>query len=241
MAKFRAGRKVWATNLRDRYGITKDSDLMLKGLFAGGGSGLTKAEPENNIMRGAFYALAAALSGAQSTALCSFDEAYSIPTERAALLSLRTLQILMEEVGLRDTVDPLAGSYFIETITKQMEDKIWEEMKEIEKLGGMVRAVARELSSQGGPPSLRMRDGRRARRTHQGGREQICESEEDVALHDYREEDARGEDQRPPSPSPGAVQRGSLPVTESTGANRPGKEKRHALSGGLLPGLLHGR
>ena len=111
---------------------------MLRGLFAGGGSGLTKAEPENNIMRGAYFALAAALSGAQTTALCSFDEAYTIPTERSALLSLRTCQILMEEVGMRDTVDPLAGSYFIETLTKQMEEKIEEEMDEIEKQGGMV-------------------------------------------------------------------------------------------------------
>jgi methylmalonyl-CoA mutase N-terminal domain/subunit len=73
-------------------------------LFGGGGSGLTKAQPENNIMRGAFYACSSA-QRAQTTALCSFDEAYTIPTPRAALLSLRTLEILMEEVGLRDTVD----------------------------------------------------------------------------------------------------------------------------------------
>ena len=93
-------------------------------------------------MRSAFYALGAALSGAQTTALCSFDEAYTIPTPRAALLSLRTLEILMDEVGLRDTVDPLAGSYFIETLTKQMEDKIQDEMKQIQDVGGMVQAVA---------------------------------------------------------------------------------------------------
>ena len=118
VAKFRAGRKVWAHNLSDKYGVKNPKNLWLRGLFAGGGSGLTKAEPENNIMRGAFYGLAAALSGAQSTALCSFDEAFTIPTPRSALLSLRTLQILMDEVGMRDTVDPLAGSYFIETLTK---------------------------------------------------------------------------------------------------------------------------
>ena len=105
-------------------------------------SGLTKDQPENNIIRGAYYALAAALGGAQTTALCSFDEAYTIPTPRAALLSLRTLEILMEEVGLRDTVDPLAGSYFVETLTKQMEEKILEEMERIQKMGGMLRAVA---------------------------------------------------------------------------------------------------
>ncbi len=142
VAKFRAARKLWAKMLREEYGVKEKKKLFLRGLFGGGGSGLTKEQPENNIMRGAYYALGAALSGAQTTALCSFDEAYTIPTPRAALLSLRTLEILMDEVGLRDTVDPLAGSYFIETITKQMEEKIIEEMQQIQEIGGMVHAVA---------------------------------------------------------------------------------------------------
>ncbi len=142
VAKFRAARKLWARMLREQYGVADKKNLFLRGLFGGGGSGLTKAQPENNIVRGAFYALAAALSGAQTTALCSYDEAYTIPTPRAALLSLRTLEIIMEEVGLRDTVDPLAGSYFIETLTKQMEGKILEEMKEVQEAGGMRHAVA---------------------------------------------------------------------------------------------------
>ena len=102
--------------------------LFLRGIFGGGGSGMTKQQPENNIVRGDRITLwQRPLSGAQTTALCSFDEAYTIPTERAALLSLRTFQILMDEIGLRDTVDPLAGSYFIETLTKEMEEKILEE------------------------------------------------------------------------------------------------------------------
>jgi methylmalonyl-CoA mutase N-terminal domain/subunit len=142
VAKFRSARKLWAKLLRERYGVKDNKALFLRGIFGGGGSGMTKQQPENNIMRGAYYALASALSGAQTTALCSFDEAYTIPTERAALLSLRTFQILMEEIGLRDTVDPLAGSYFMETLTKQMEEKILEEMEKIEKMGGMVEAVA---------------------------------------------------------------------------------------------------
>jgi methylmalonyl-CoA mutase N-terminal domain/subunit len=142
IAKFRAARKMWARMLREEYGVQDKKKLFLRGLFGGGGSGLTKEQPENNIMRGAFYALGAALSGAQTTALCSFDEAYTIPTPRAALLSLRTLEILMDEVGLRDTVDPLAGSYFIETLTKQMEEKILDEMKQIQEIGGMVHAVS---------------------------------------------------------------------------------------------------
>ena len=143
IAKFRAARKLWAKMLKEEYGVKDKKKLFLRGLFGGGGSGLTKAQPENNIMRSAFYALGAALSGAQTTALCSFDEAYTIPTPRAAILSLRTLEILMEEVGLRDTVDPLAGSYFIETLTRQMEEKILEEMKAIQDVGGMVNAVSK--------------------------------------------------------------------------------------------------
>jgi methylmalonyl-CoA mutase N-terminal domain/subunit len=141
VAKFRAARKLWARNLKEKYGVKKDSNMHLRGLFGGGGYGLTKAQPENNIMRGAYYALSAALAGAQTTALCSFDEAYTIPTPHSAIISLRTLQLLMDEIGLRDTVDPLAGSYFIETITKEMEGKIEEEMSKIEKAGGIVRAV----------------------------------------------------------------------------------------------------
>ena len=141
VAKFRAGRKVWAWLLKEKWGVKNPRNLWLRGIFGGGGSGLTKAEPENNIIRSAYYALAAALSGANTTALCSFDEAYTIPTPRAALLSLRTCQILMEEVGLRDTVDPLAGSYFVETLTKEMEAKIREEMEDVESRGGMLQCV----------------------------------------------------------------------------------------------------
>ena len=141
VAKFRAARKLWAINLKERYGAKDNRSLLLRGIFGGGGYGMTKSQPENNIIRGAYYALAAALGGAQTTALCSFDEAYTIPTPRAALLSLRTFQILMEEIGLRDTVDPLGGSYFIETLTKQMEQKIVEEMKRIDEIGGMIKAV----------------------------------------------------------------------------------------------------
>ncbi len=142
VAKFRAARKLWAKNIKERYGAKNDKSMFLRGIFGGGGGGLTKEEPENNIARSAYYALAAALSGAQTMALCSYDEAYTIPTPHSALISLRTLQLLMDEVGLRDTVDPLAGSYFIETLTKQMEEKIVEEMAKIDKIGGMVKAVS---------------------------------------------------------------------------------------------------
>ncbi len=192
VAKFRAARKLWAKNLRERYGAKEDRSLFLRGIFGGGGYGMTKAQPENNIIRGAYYALAAALGGAQTTALCSFDEAYTIPTPRAALLSLRTFQILMEEIGLRDTVDPLAGSYFIETLTKQMEEKIIEEMRKIDEIGGMIKAVEtgyvqREVARQ----AYEFEKGIQRGELIKVGVNKYTEGEEmEVELHEYRWESA---------------------------------------------------
>jgi methylmalonyl-CoA mutase N-terminal domain/subunit len=189
VAKFRAGRKVWAWNLKEKYGVKNPRNLWLRGLFAGGGSGLTKAEPENNIMRGAYYALAAALSGAQTTALCSFDEAFTIPTPRSALLSLRTCQLLMDEVGMRDTVDPLAGSYFIETLTKEMEEKIREEMEDIERRGGMLQCVKdgyvqRKVSRQAFEFESALQRGELIK---VGVNKYVTEAEHEVELHEYNE------------------------------------------------------
>ena len=151
---------------------------------------MTKQQPENNIVRGAYYALAAALSGAQTTALCSFDEAYTIPTERAALISLRTFQILMDEIGLRDTVDPLAGSYFMETLTKEMEEKILEEMEKVEKMGGMVEAVAsgyvqREVGRQAYEFERKLQSGEI---TKVGVNEYTEGVDMEVELHEYNDE-----------------------------------------------------
>jgi methylmalonyl-CoA mutase N-terminal domain/subunit len=193
VAKFRAARKLWARLLRERYGVKDKKALFLRGIFGGGGSGMTKQQPENNIVRGAYYAMAAALSGAQTTALCSFDEAYTIPTERAALLSLRTFQILMDEIGLRDTVDPLAGSYFVETLTKQMEEKILEEMEKVEKLGGMVEAVAsgyvqREVARQAYEYEKKLQEGVV---TKVGVNKYTEGVDMEVELHEYNEEWAR--------------------------------------------------
>ena len=193
VAKFRAARKLWAKLLRERYDVQNKKALFLRGIFGGGGSGMTKQQPENNIMRGSYYALAAALSGAQTTALCSFDEAYTIPTERAALLSLRTFQILMDEIGLRDTVDPLAGSYFIETLTKEMEAKILEEMEKVEKVGGMVEAVSsgyvqKEVAWQAYEFEKKIQEGK----VIKVGVNKYTEGVDmEVDLHEYNEEWAR--------------------------------------------------
>ncbi len=187
VAKFRAARKLWAKNLKEKYGAKRPQSMHLRGLFGGGGFGLTKAQPENNIIRSSYYALAAALAGAQTTALCSFDEAFTIPTPRAALLSLRTCELLMDEIGLRDTVDPLAGSYFVETLTKQMEDKIEQERRKIQDVGGMIEAVSsgfvQKLVSQ------QAYDWERGIKTGEyikiGVNKYVDEAEPDVELHEY--------------------------------------------------------
>lgn len=193
VAKFRAARKLWARNLTERYGVKDKRALYFRGLFGGGGYGMTKAQPENNIMRGAYYALAAALGGAQSTALCCMDEAYTIPTEKSTLLALRTLQMLMDEVGLRDTVDPLAGSYFIETLTKELEEKMVAEMKRVDEMGGMIKAVEtgyvqREVAKQAYEFEKGVQGGELIK---VGVNKYVGPEDEEVELHEYSEDSVR--------------------------------------------------
>jgi methylmalonyl-CoA mutase N-terminal domain/subunit len=141
VAKFRAGRRLYARMLRERFGATNPKSWMFRTLIGGGGSAFTVQEPENNIVRGAYIALAGALSGAQTMALPTYDEAYTIPSPKAQLIALRTMQICAEESGAADTVDPLAGSYYVESLTNAMEDRILEELAAVERMGGIVEAV----------------------------------------------------------------------------------------------------
>ncbi len=142
VAKFRAGRRLWARIIKEEYQARNPRSMWLRMIAGGGGGGLTIEQPENNIVRGAYYALISALSGTQTMALCSYDEAYTIPTEKAARISLRTMQILIEEMGLCDTADPLGGSYYLESLTNQMEEKIRAAMTEVDEQGGIVKAIA---------------------------------------------------------------------------------------------------
>jgi methylmalonyl-CoA mutase N-terminal domain/subunit len=141
VAKFRAGRRLYARMLRERFGAKNPKSWMFRSLIGGGGSAFVVQEPENNIVRGAYIALAAALAGAQTMALPTYDEAYTIPSAKAQLIALRTMQICAEESGATDTVDPLAGSYYVEAITNQMEAAILEEMARVERMGGIVDAI----------------------------------------------------------------------------------------------------
>lgn len=142
IAKFRGGRRLWARIIKEEYGAKNDKSCWLRMIAGGGGGGLTKEQPENNIIRSAYYALISALSGTQTMALCSYDEAYTIPTEKSAEISLRTMQILIHEMGICDTVDPLGGSYYVEALTNRFEKEIKEEMKKVDQWGGIINAVA---------------------------------------------------------------------------------------------------
>jgi len=141
VAKFRAGRSLWAKIMQEQYGATRPGSMWMRMLAGGGGSGLTFEQPELNIVRGAYYALICALSGAQTMALCCYDEAYTIPSEYAQRISLRTMQLLIEEMGLTDTVDPLGGSYYVETLTNQMRERMQAIMAEVDAQGGIVKLV----------------------------------------------------------------------------------------------------
>lgn len=194
IAKFRAARRLWARMLKREFGAQNRRSLQMKMIAGGGGGGLTVQQPENNIVRGAYYALISALSGTQTMALCSYDEAYTIPTEKAALISLRTMQILIEEMGIGDTVDPLGGSYYVESLTNEMERRIVDEMARVEEeWGGILNAVSqgtvqKQVAQQAYQYELDLRTG--AVPKVGVNRYQMEEEAPEVALHPYRPEQA---------------------------------------------------
>ncbi len=140
VAKFRAARKMWAKIMKD-LGATDEKALMLRFHTQTGGSTLTAQQPQNNISRVTIQTLAAVLGGTQSLHTNGFDEALSLPTEDAARIALRTQQIVAFESGVTDTVDPLAGSYFIESLTAEVEKEAWKLIERIDMMGGSVAAI----------------------------------------------------------------------------------------------------
>ena len=141
VAKFRAARRLWATIMRERFGAKDPKSMMLRFHTQTGGSTLTAQQPENNIVRVTVQALAAALGGTQSLHTNGFDEALGLPTEKAAKIALRTQQIIGYESGLGDTVDPFAGSYFIESLTDELEARARTYIDTIDEMGGSVSAI----------------------------------------------------------------------------------------------------
>jgi methylmalonyl-CoA mutase N-terminal domain/subunit len=141
VAKFRAARRIWARIMKERYGATDPKAQMFRFGVVCGGSSLVAPQPYNNAVRVTVETLAAVMGGAQSIFTCAYDEPFQIPTEFSAELALRTQQIVAYESGVARTVDPLGGSYYVEWLTDQMEDKILALMKEVEDYGGAVRAI----------------------------------------------------------------------------------------------------
>ncbi|RMG49592.1 MAG: methylmalonyl-CoA mutase [Acidobacteria bacterium] len=143
IAKFRAARRVWAKVMRERFGAKDPRSWMCRFHTQTAGCSLTAQQPYNNVVRTAIQALAAVLGGTQSLHTNSLDEALALPTEQAAQLALRTQQIIAYESGVTNTIDPLAGSYFVETLTNEMERGCWDYFEKIDAMGGMIAAIER--------------------------------------------------------------------------------------------------
>ncbi|HXZ79334.1 MAG TPA: methylmalonyl-CoA mutase family protein [Terriglobales bacterium] len=148
VAKFRAARRMWARIMREHFGARNPKSGMLRFHTQTAGSSLTAQQPENNIVRTALQALSAVLGGTQSLHTNSFDEALALPTEQAARIALRTQQIIAYESGVTQTIDPLAGSYYVESLTNEIEKRADEYLKKIDALGGMLKAIERGFVQQ---------------------------------------------------------------------------------------------
>jgi methylmalonyl-CoA mutase N-terminal domain/subunit len=148
VAKFRAARRMWARIMRQRFRAKNPRSWMLRFHTQTAGSTLTAQQPENNIVRTAIQAMAAVLGGTQSLHTNSYDEALALPTEQAARIALRTQQIIACESGAPQTIDPLAGSYYVESLTNEIEERAAEYLGKIEALGGMLKAIERGFVQQ---------------------------------------------------------------------------------------------
>jgi methylmalonyl-CoA mutase N-terminal domain/subunit len=141
IAKLRAARRIWATVMRERFGARKPESMRLRTHTQTAGVSATAQQPLNNVARVSLQALAAVLGGAQSLHTNSYDEVLALPTEQAVTVALRTQQIIAEETGTPLTVDPLGGSYFLESLTDQMEAQAMEYIRKIDDFGGIIRAI----------------------------------------------------------------------------------------------------
>ncbi len=148
VAKFRAARRLWARIMKERYGASVPKAQMLRVHVHTAGSVLTAQQPLNNVVRITWQALSAVLGGIQSMACCAYDEAIALPTEESATLALRTQQLLAYESGVTDTIDPLAGSYYIETLTDKIEKEAYDYIDKIDHMGGAVAAIEQGYMQQ---------------------------------------------------------------------------------------------
>jgi methylmalonyl-CoA mutase N-terminal domain/subunit len=141
IAKYRAARRIWARMMRETYGAQDPRSYLLRFHTQTAGCSLTAQQPENNIVRTAYQALSAVLGGTQSLHTNSMDETYALPTEKAAKIALRTQQLLAYETGVANTIDPLGGSYYVESLTNRLEEEAYRYFDKIDKLGGVIPAI----------------------------------------------------------------------------------------------------
>ncbi len=166
IAKFRAARRIWATVLKEKYKARNPRSMLMRFHTQTSGVSLTWQQPLNNIVRTAVQALAAILGGTQSLHTNAYDEAWALPTEQAAIIALRTQQILAEESGVADVIDPLGGSYYVEWLTDEMEQRTYEYLAKIEDIGGVLPAIKsgfiqREIADTSYRYQRQMEEGRR--------------------------------------------------------------------------------
>ncbi len=206
IAKFRAARRMWASIMKERFGATNPKALWLRFHTQTAGVSLTAQQPLNNIVRTAFEALSAVLGGTQSLHTNSFDEAEALPTEEAVTVALRTQQIIAHETGVPNTIDPLAGSYFVEALTDRMQEEAEAYIRKIDEIGGMVAAV-----EQGFPQEEIMRASMEFQKAVEAGRKVI------VGVNRF---EMKGEKPIPILKIDEAVERAQIARIEETRRNR---------------------
>ncbi|QQG48784.1 MAG: methylmalonyl-CoA mutase family protein [archaeon] len=165
IAKFRAARRIWATVLREKYGVKDKRSLLMRFHTQTSGASLTWQQPLNNVIRTTIEALAAVLGGTQSLHTNSYDEAWALPTEEAVQVALRTQQVIAEETGAPNVIDPLGGSYYVEWLTEQMEEEAYKYFDRIDSAGGLLKAIKsgylqREIAENSYRLSRRVEDGK---------------------------------------------------------------------------------
>ena len=194
VAKYRAMRKVWARLMRERFKAKNPRSWLFRFGVVCGGSTLMPQQPEVNTIRVSYQALASVLGGVQSMFTCALDEPFSIPTEENARLALRIQQVLAFKTGVTDTPDPLGGSYYVESLTKEMEDRVEELIEKIESRGGIVRSIKegfiqKEIIEEAYSKERRIRSGESV--IVGVNRFALDQEAEELRLHEYNPQVAR--------------------------------------------------
>src|SRR5689334_8678557 len=216
IAKYRAARRIWAREMRETYGAKREESWRMRFHTQTAGVSLTAQQPQNNIIRTAIEALAGVLGGTQSLHTNSYDEALALPTEEAVRIALRTQQVIAHETGVTNTIDPLGGSYFVETLTDEMEQAAYAYFARIDELGGMVDAIKQNF------PQREIADASFRYQQEVDSRRRVV-----VGVNDYRVEDEEGIELHRPDP---AVERKQADRLERTRASRDSAAVESALA-----------